>query len=73
MTDRVGFESIDEINDSRQWMLVDLKEVKQDGIYKLKVEPFVGDTFNFELTGKGMDSGEYRRLVDRIAKARSAR
>ncbi len=73
MTDRVAFESIDEINDSRQWMLADLKEVKQDGIYKLKVEPFFGDTFNFELAGKGMDSGEYRRLVDRIAKARSAR
>jgi hypothetical protein len=73
MSDRVGFESIDDINDSRQWMLADLKEVKQDGIYKLQVEPFFGDTFNFELAGKGMDSGEYRRLVDRIAKARSAR
>lgn len=73
MNDRLGYESIDEIDDSRQWMLADLKEVKQSGIYKLKVEPFIGDTFNFELAGKGMDSGEYRRLVDRIAKARSAR
>jgi hypothetical protein len=69
--ERVAFESIDEINDSRLWQLMDVKEVKQDGVYKLKVEPFLGDTFNFELTGKGMDSGEYRRLVDRIARARS--
>ncbi|MBP7777429.1 MAG: hypothetical protein KA371_09895 [Acidobacteria bacterium] len=69
--ERVAFESIDEINDSRQWQLVDIKEVKQDGVYKLEVKPFLGDTFNFELTGKGMDSGEYRRLVDRIARARA--
>ncbi|MGQ0733231.1 MAG: hypothetical protein ACT4QD_06190 [Acidobacteriota bacterium] len=67
----VGFESIDEINDSRQWQLVDIKEVELKGIYRLKVEPFLGDTFNFELTGKGMHSGEYRRLGDRIARART--
>lgn len=71
MPDRLAFESIDDINDSRQWMLEDIKEVKQNGIYKLKVEPFLGDTFNFELVGKGMDSGEFRRLVDRIAQART--
>lgn len=71
--DRLAFESIDEIDDSRQWELADLKEVRQNGIYKLRVVPFVGDTFNFELVGKGMDSGVYRRLVDRIAQARSTR
>ncbi len=69
--DRVAFESIDEINDSRKWQLVDIKEVQQDGIYKLQIKPFLGDTFNFELSGKGMDSGQYRRLVDRIARART--
>lgn len=69
--DRVAFESLDEINDSRQWRHVDIKEVEQNGIYKLKVSPFLGETFNFELSGKGMDSGEYRRLVDRIARART--
>ena len=69
--DRVAFESIDDINDSRQWQLVDIKEVEQNGAYRLKVTPFLGDTFNFELTGKGMDSGEYRRLVDRITRART--
>lgn len=70
-TDRVSFESLNEINDSRQWALADIKEVQQSGAYKLKVVPFLGDTFNFELTGKGMDSGEFRRLTDRIARARS--
>lgn len=69
--DRLAFESISEIDDSRQWQLADIKEVEQNGIYKLKVSPFLGDTFNFVLSGKGMDSGEYRRLVDRIARART--
>jgi hypothetical protein len=31
---RVAYESIDEINDSRQWQLVELKEVDQKGAYK---------------------------------------
>lgn len=69
--DKMSFESLDEIDDSRQWALADIKEVDQSGAYKLKVVPFLGDTFNFELTGKGMDSGEFRRLTDRIARARS--
>jgi hypothetical protein len=30
-------------------------------------------TLEFELIGKGMDSGEFRRLVDRIARARATR
>lgn len=58
---------------SRQWLLVDIKKVEQGGAYKLKVEPFVGDGFNFELTGNGIDSGDYRRMVDRIARARTTR
>lgn len=69
----VPFESNDEIEDSRQWKLVDIKKVEQDGAYKLMVESFRGGSFNFDLFAKGMDSGEYRRLVDRIARARVVR
>ena len=71
--ERVAFESVDEIEDSRQWMLTDLKEVEQRGAYKLQIAPYTGDKFNFELLGKGMDSGEYRRLVERLARARAVR
>ncbi len=70
-TTRVAFESTDEKDDSRQWQLLDIREVEQTGAYKLKVVPALGDDFNFELTGKGMDTGEFRRLVDRIARARA--
>ncbi len=68
--DAVSFESSDRIEDARQWKLVDIKKVEQNGIYKLKVEPFQGDSFNFELSGKGIDSTEFRQLVDRIARAK---
>lgn len=69
----VSFESNEKIEDSRQWKLIDIKQVAQNGAYKLAVEPFRGGTFNFDLFAKGMDSGEYRRLVDRIARARVVR
>ena len=69
--DAVNFESTDRIEDARIWKLIDIKKVEQNGIYKLKVEPFQGDSFNFELSGKGIDSTEFRQLVDRIARARA--
>jgi hypothetical protein len=66
----VSYESLDRIEDARNWKLIDIKKVEQNGIYKLKVEPFQGTSFDFELSGKGIDSGEFRQLVDRIARAR---
>lgn len=66
----VAYESRDRIEDARIWKLIDIKKVEQNGVYKLKVEPFQGGTFDFELSGKGIDSGEFRQLVDRIARAR---
>jgi hypothetical protein len=66
----VSYESNDKLEDSRQWKLIDIKKVDQNGVYKLKVEPFRGGDFNFELFGTGIDSGEFRALLDRIARAR---
>jgi hypothetical protein len=71
--DAVAFEALDHIDDSRKWKLVDIKKVEQSGVYKLKVEPFQGGTFDLELQGKGIDSSEFRQLVDRIARARVVR
>jgi len=35
------------------------------------VEPFQGGSFEFKLSGKGIDSTEFRQLVDRVARARA--
>lgn len=71
MEDRLAFESLDERNDSRQWVFADISELTQDGIYQLKITPFLGNEYNLDLIGKGMDSAQYRDLVDRIADARA--
>lgn len=68
--DKLIFESIDNISDSRQWVYADIKEIEQDGPYKLQIEPFVGNTYNLELIGKGLDSRQYRMLVEKITTAR---
>jgi len=67
----ITYESPDRIEDSRIWKLVDIKKVEQNGVYKLKVEPFKGGSFEFELIGKAIDSSEFRQLADRIARARA--
>ncbi len=68
--DRVVFESINDINHSRQWGLRDVKELKRDNPYGIKIIPFSGETCNLSIQGKGMDSDTYRELVDRVTAAR---
>lgn len=67
---RVLFESITDIGHSRQWGMRDIKELKRDNPYGIKIVPFTGDTYNLGIVGKGMDNDEYRALVDRITAAR---
>ena len=71
--DRVVFESIDDIAHSRQWSLRDIKEMKRDNPYGIKIIPFAGETCNLGIQGKGMDSDTYRSLVDRVTAARVER
>lgn len=64
------YESVTNVNNSRQWNLSDIKEVHQDGPYKLKIVPFSGDDYSFELMGQGITSDQYQMLVDRVTSAR---
>jgi hypothetical protein len=67
---QVVYESVTDVNNSRQWSLSDIKEVHRDGPYKLKIVPFSGDDYSFQLMGQGMTSGQYQMLVERITGAR---
>jgi hypothetical protein len=69
----VAYESVDKIEDSRQWQLKDIKEIRQKNPYELEIIPFRGDKYNLKLLGKGMDTGTYKALVDRITAARVSR
>ena len=69
--ERIAFESVSDLDHSRQWAYSDIRELKQDGIYKLEVTPLIGNKYDRQLVGRGMDSAQYRDLVDRIGDARS--
>lgn len=71
--DQVAYESVTNVKDSRQWNYSDIKEIHQSGPYKLKIVPFSGDDYSFDLLGQGLTSDQYQTLVDRVAKARLTR
>ena len=70
---QIAYESVTSVNDSRQWNYSDIKEIHQDGPYKLKIVPFSGDDYNFELLGQSLPPDQYHTIVDRVAKARLSR
>jgi len=68
--DMVAYESIDNVQSSRRWQFKDIKEIKLKNPYEIEIEPFVGDKYNLKLEGKGMDTGDFKTIVDRITTAR---
>jgi hypothetical protein len=70
--DMVVYESIDNVQSSRRWQFKDIKEIKLKNPYEIEIEPFVGDRYNLKLEGKGMDTGDFKTIVDRITAARIA-
>lgn len=71
--DRVVYESINDIGDSRNWQLRDIKEMKQNNPYKLTIEPFSGSKYTLNFDGESMDPAVYKALEDRVTAARVAR
>jgi hypothetical protein len=71
--DRLVYESVSELNDSRQWSMSDIRELNRNSPYHLEIKPFSGNSYTFEFSGQPMDNQVYSQLVDRIAAARSTR
>jgi hypothetical protein len=69
--DRLSFESLTDVNDSRQWSMGDIKELKHNSPYKLEVKPFTGNDYSFDFLGKGMDNSDFTALTKMIAGARA--
>lgn len=72
-SDRVMFESADNANESRRWELKEIKEIKLKNPYDFEILTFRGEKYNLALSGLGMDNSQYREIVDRVTKARTAR
>jgi hypothetical protein len=71
--DRVAYESVSELNDSRQWNMRDIRELNRENPYHLEIKPFGGNNYTFEFSGQPLDTNVYSQLVDRVAAARTGR
>lgn len=69
----IAYESVDHVASSRRWQFKDIKEIKLKNPYEIEINPFTGDQYNLRLEGKGMDSSEFKVIVDRITAARIGR
>ncbi len=67
----LNYESISDLSHSRKWDFSDIKTLKLENPYRLRVEPFNGNGYSLQLQGQGMDSKVYKSLVDRITAART--
>jgi hypothetical protein len=71
--DRIIYESVDNVGHSREWALSDVRKIEQKNPYELRVEPFRGGGYTFQLQAGGLETAEFQNLVDRIARARAGR
>lgn len=71
--ERLMFESTDNASESRRWDLKEIKELKHDNPYELEIRPFRGDKYELIISGSGMDNAQFREIVDRVTKSRTAR
>ena len=69
--DRMTYESVTDADESEQWDLKDIKEVKRKNPYKLEVVPFVGGAYTFNLLRDGMSTRDYKTIIDRMADLRA--
>lgn len=71
--DRLAFEA-NSPDASREWLFSDIREIKQNGPYRLEIQPFSGDKYSLKLEGGGgMAREDFQHLADSIARARSNR
>ncbi len=68
----IAYESINDINHSRQWAFRDIQELHRDNPYKISVDPFSGEHYDFDFMGKGMDNNVFQTVVQRVTSARVA-
>lgn len=69
--DRMTYESVTNVNESEQWDLKDIKEVKRKNPYKLEIIPFIGGSYTFNLLRDGMSTRDYKTITNRIAELRT--
>ncbi len=67
----LAFESVGDLSHSRKWSFGDIKKLKLENPYELRIEPFAGNGYTLKLQGQGMESDVYQSLVDRVTASRA--
>ncbi|MFB3905639.1 MAG: hypothetical protein ACE15E_19510 [Acidobacteriota bacterium] len=70
--DGIAYESINQIDHSRQWAFRDIQELHHDNPYKLSIDPFAGNSYDFDFLGKGMDNNVFQAVAQKVTSARVA-
>lgn len=71
--DRISFESADDRDHSRQFLLTDIKKLSRNSPYDFGIKQFKGDGLTLEILGLGIDIVDFKKLEDRIAVTKSSR
>lgn len=71
--ERIIFESLDKAEETRRWDLKEIKELKRKNPYQVEIIPFTGEKYELKLSGSGMESEQFRQMVDWITRARTAK
>jgi hypothetical protein len=67
----IRYECTDKIEDSRNWALRQVKEVKLKNPYELQIIPFTGDKYEFVVKGTPITGDDFKQITDRIVEART--
>lgn len=68
--DQLRYDSLDNVDRSRQWQLQEIKEIKRKNPYKIVISPFVGSKETFDLVGGGMSSSDFQAIRTLISRQR---
>jgi hypothetical protein len=69
----VSYEAIDNLSDSRQWGITDIRELALNNPYEIRIVPFDGSEYKLSLQGTGMDKAVFKALIDRVTAGRATR
>ncbi len=68
--DQIRYDSLDNVDRSRQWQLQEIKEIKRKNPYSVEINPFVGSKESYDLIGGGMSSADFQEIRAMISKQR---
>lgn len=71
--DELAFESLTDGKRSRNWKYAEIRTFEKKGKKELRVRPFKGDRYDFQLPDRKLTDQIYQQVSDRIVQARQGK